>query len=345
MAKPAWIADVLPGFERITLAALDAFDGPVDVVLVRRRSEAATEAGVLYVHGFVDYFFQTHLADFFNQQGLHFYAVDLRRHGRSLRAGQRPNFTMDFDEFLEDVNLAVEFLRIDEGVKWLLLKGHSTGGLVAALYAHRGLGRKHVHAVFLNSPFLDMNLPTWKEWLVEPIIALIGRWFPLMRIPGISPVYGQSIHSDHYGEWEFNKEWKPIEGFPVFAGWFTAVHRAQSEIHRGLNIDCPCLVLHAHRSSSPLAWNEDAMTSDVVLNVENICRLSEKLGRDVEIQAIPNGVHDLILSKEAARRIVWGILRAWLMRIRNVGATSLICLFANGESDFWLMQGLFTIQR
>ena len=70
--KPAWTADVLPGFERVTLTAVEAFDGPVDVVLVRRRSETGTGAGVLYVHGFVDYFFQTHLADFLNGQGFHF---------------------------------------------------------------------------------------------------------------------------------------------------------------------------------------------------------------------------------------------------------------------------------
>lgn len=329
---PAWTADVLPGFERITLGAADAFDGPVDVVLVRRLSETSTGSAVLYVHGFVDYFFQTHLAEFFIQQGLHFYAVDLRRHGRSLRRGQRPNFTMNFDEFLEDVNIAVEFLRKEEGVNWLLLKGHSTGGLVAALYAHRGLGREHVGAVFLNSPYLDTNLPTWKERMVEPLIALLGRRFPLVRIPGFSQVYGQSLHEDHHGQWKFNTEWKPIEGFPVFAGWFTAVHRAQAEVQRGLNIECPCLVMHAHRSSMPIQWNEDAMTSDVILNVEDISRLSERLGTNVEIQAIPNGVHDLILSKEASRNIVWGILRGWLVRIRNVGMAGLLCMITSWEN-------------
>jgi alpha-beta hydrolase superfamily lysophospholipase len=98
----SWQPDVLDGFEQRTLTLPDAIDGPVEVVLVRKRSASASNAGVRYTHGFVDYFFQEHLAAFYNERGLHFYAVDLRRHGRSLRSHQRPNDTRDLDEFLAE---------------------------------------------------------------------------------------------------------------------------------------------------------------------------------------------------------------------------------------------------
>ncbi|NCP55490.1 MAG: alpha/beta hydrolase, partial [Rhodoferax sp.] len=65
-----WTPDLLPGFEQTTLTDLTAPDGPVELVLVRRRCpEPSAGKAVLYVHGFVDYFFQTHLADFYNAQG------------------------------------------------------------------------------------------------------------------------------------------------------------------------------------------------------------------------------------------------------------------------------------
>jgi len=313
-----WAPDILPGFEQITLQCAPAADGPVDIVLVRRRvnAERSQGAAVLYLHGFIDYFFQSHLADFYLAQGLDFYALDLRRHGRSLRPWQRPNFTASIDEYLTDVAQAVRLLQAQEGVTWLLLNGHSTGGLVAALYAHRGEGRAAVKALFLNSPFLDMNLPPWQARFAEPLVAALGRPFPYLRLPGLSPAYAQSIHADHHGEWRFDTRWKPIEGFPIYAGWFRAIHRAQAEVADGLNIEVPCLLLHAEQSRWPKHWCEDAMGADTVLNVADMRRLGPGLGKQVEIHAIEGGMHDLVLSRPAVREGVWARLGDWLQRCR-----------------------------
>lgn len=319
MTTKPWTPDLLPGFEQTTLTAPAAADGPVDLVLVRRRTAGARGA-VLYIHGFIDYFFQTHLADFYAQQGLDFYALDLRRHGRSLRPGQRPNYTASIDEYLADVALAVRCLQ-DEGVGWLLLNGHSTGGLVAALYAQRGEGRAAVKALFLNSPFLDMNLPAWQARFAEPLVAALGRVLPGLRLPGLSPAYAQSIHADHNGEWHFDTRWKPIEGFPIYAGWFRAIHLAQEEVARGLDIAVPCLLLHAEQSLWPKHWCEAATTADTVLNVADMRRLGPRLGKQVELHAIPGGMHDLVLSRPAAREAVWARLGEWLRRVSPRPAT------------------------
>ena len=54
---------------------------------------------MLYVHGWNDYFFQTHLADHMADLGFDFYAVDLRRYGRSLRRGHLRGFITDLDDY------------------------------------------------------------------------------------------------------------------------------------------------------------------------------------------------------------------------------------------------------
>jgi len=312
MTQTPWAPDVLAGFEQSTLGGLPSPDGPLDCVLVRRRALVQTRRAVLYVHGYVDYFYQTHLADFYNNAGLHFYALDLRRHGRALTPDQLPNYTRDVDEFLQDLDCAVRVLRASEEVTWLLLNGHSTGGLVAALYAHRGAQYQVVNAVFLNSPFLDMNLPRWQQSLLEPLVALCGRWFPRLRLPGLSPVYGQCLHAEHRGQWHFNVVWKPIDGFPVFAGWFRAIHRAHAEVARGLDIRCPVLVLHAQHSTWPKQWSQEAMCTDTVLNVADMARLAPGLGTSVTVVAIPDGLHDVVLSAPEPQRRAFEAVQSWL---------------------------------
>lgn len=90
MTAPA-APDVLgPEYEAITLPMGEDEEGEVIATLVRRRAPEPTRQAVLYVHGFTDYFFQTHMADHFVAQGIDFYALDLRKYGRSLLPHQTP---------------------------------------------------------------------------------------------------------------------------------------------------------------------------------------------------------------------------------------------------------------
>jgi alpha-beta hydrolase superfamily lysophospholipase len=238
-----------------------------------------------------------------------------------MRQNQLPNFTADIDEYLQDVDAAIAVLREEENVDWLLLNGHSTGGLVAALHAHRGQQRAAVSALFLNSPFLDMNIPVWQQSTLEPIVATLGAWFPHLPIPGTSVVYGQSLHASHHGEWYYDKRWKPIEGFRIYAGWLHAIHRAHAEVAHGLAIECPVLVMHAARSAWPDEWSKEVMTADIVLDVADIRRLSPRLGSHIDIRAIEDGMHDLTLSKLKTRECVFKELRHWLIAINGIVPT------------------------
>jgi alpha-beta hydrolase superfamily lysophospholipase len=316
-ARRDWQPDVLDGFEQTTLVLPDSWDGPVEAVLVRRATTLASGAAVLYVHGFGDYFFQAHLADWFENQGLRFYALDLRRHGRALREHQHPNTCRSIDEYLEDIDESIDVLTQEEGVDWLLLHGHSTGGLAAAIDAHRGRHKRSIDAVYLNSPFLDMNLPFLQEALLEPLLSAVGGVLPNLSLPSLDPLYGQSIHESANGAWAFDLAWKPLAGFPATAGWIRAIHRAQAEVEDGLSIQRPVLVLHAEKSLRPTTWSDDILRADVVLDVEDIARLAPMLGPEVEVVAVSDGIHDLALAGEAARATAFGLVSEWLSHIRQ----------------------------
>lgn len=295
--RTGWQPDpLLPGFEAQELPFPDDYDGRVVATLVRLPAESAAKGAVLYVHGFIDYFFQRHLAERFAAEGYAFYALDLRKHGRSLRPHQHPNFCKSIKEYYADVTRAL--LIIGQPV---VLAGHSTGGLICALYAHDGERRKQVKALWLNSPFLAFNAP----FVRRPLLAL-GAWlggpFPFLNDPRpVSPVYPKSLHKDYVGEWEFSLFLKPLEGFPAYYGWLRAIREAQARVRAGLAVRCPVLSMHSNEA-------------DIVLNWRHIARLSPRLGKDVTVLAFPGGLHDLVLSKQDIRENVFHALFAWLAR-------------------------------
>ena len=143
-----WQPDrLLPGFEALELGFADDYDGPVVATLVRLPAGEAPRGAVLYVHGYADYFFQRHMAERFAAEGYAFYALELRKCGRSLRDHHHPNFCKNIAEYYVDITAA-----IDEIGAPVLLAGHSTGGLITALYAHEGERRSRRSASRCCSP-------------------------------------------------------------------------------------------------------------------------------------------------------------------------------------------------
>jgi alpha-beta hydrolase superfamily lysophospholipase len=306
-----WSPDILPDFEATTITLPDAYDGSTVATLVRRLAPQPTGRAVLYLHGFIDYFFQAHLAQAYNERGYAFYALDLRRYGRSLRPHQRPNFCRDVGEYSAEIDQAIDLIAA-EGHTWLLLNGHSTGGLIGALYAHEGARRERIGALFLNSPFVDLNVPPAQRTLT-PLLMAAGAVLPGAPLNGaISPFYAQSVHKDYHGEWVFDQGWKPIAGFPAYLGWLRAIVTGQRRLQAGLRISCPILLMHSARSHVGKAWSEAFTCADSVLNIEHMRRYGPGLGRDVTMVAIEGGLHDLVLSPPPVRERVFTELFRWL---------------------------------
>jgi alpha-beta hydrolase superfamily lysophospholipase len=291
----SWQPDrFLPGFEALELEFPDDYDGPVVATLVRLPAGSAPRGPVLYVHGYNDYFFQAHMARRFAAEGYAFHALDLRKHGRSMRAHQHPNFCKDVAEYYADLGRAIEEIGAP-----VLLAGHSTGGLVCSLYAHEGARKDEVAALWLNSPFFEWNIKDWKRPQLH-MAAALGRFAPFTKSPDRLP-RGNTDMLLASG-WEFDTALKPREAFPVFLGWIGAISDAQAKVHRGLSIQCPVLCMHSDEA-------------DVVLDWRHMARHARGLGPDVTVLAFPGGLHDLVLSRPEIREEVFRQLFAWAARV------------------------------
>lgn len=315
--------DVLgPPYERQTIDLGTDEEGPAVATLVRRRAERPTGRAVLYVHGFVDYFFQTHVADFFAEHGWDFYALDLRKYGRSLLPHQTPNFCRDLSEYFPELDTAAKIIRADEGHDTLLAMGHSTGGLIVSLWANARREAGLVDGIVLNSPFFDINAP----WLVRrPLAAAVsrlGRRTPHRILPfGLGTVYGESLHADHRGEWRYDLAWKPLAGFPVRAGWINAIRAGQRQLRAGLDIGVPVLLACSTRSYRGTKWHESATLADAVLDVEHMVRWAPRLGPHVTLARFDGGLHDLTLSGPAVREKVFAEVGRWAEGFLGAGPT------------------------
>jgi alpha-beta hydrolase superfamily lysophospholipase len=195
----------------------------------------------------------------------------------------------------------------------VLLTGHSTGGLLAALWAHDHRGAGLIDAVVLNSAFFDFNEPWLSREVAGPITARVGRSRPKAKLPfRLTPVYGESIHSSARGEWDYNLDWKPLAGFPIYAGWLDAIRTGHRRVHRGLDLDVPVLSAASSASYKGKSWSEAARAADAVLDVDDIVRWSTRLGPVVTIVRIDGGLHDLALSAAPARQRYFDEIDRWL---------------------------------
>lgn len=311
MPHAAWTPD--PFVSNAEQRRLDARStrGPVHATLVRLRAPATARRAVLYVHGWIDYFFQAHLSQAWAAAGWDFYAIDLHAYGRSLDDGERPNYCAGFAEYHAELDAAIDVIAHEDGHERVVLLGHSTGGLLAVHYAVTPAGRARIAAVILNSPFLRLPSPAPVRALAR-VAAALGRVAPTLALPsGVSPHYVHSVHREWRGEWTFHLPWKPVRGFPLHLGWLRAVLAAQDAVARGLALPHPVLLVRSTRSWRSRRWDDRYLTSDGVLRVKDMQALAPRLGRDVTDVAIEGAMHDAVLSAPDVRKRVIATMLEW----------------------------------
>ena len=270
----------------------------------RAGTEAPTEEPtdvVLVLHGWTDYFYNAELARYWAEKGYRFYALDLRRYGRSLRSWQTPGFVTALTEYDADIEAALTAIRHDVGkLGRTICVAHSTGGLTASLYAHHHPGV--FTALILNSPWLEMQ----GSWLVRNAAA--GLLDPLARVRPKARIklpevdhYWQSLSNQAQGEWDVHSLWRPRHAFPVTTGWITAVLAGHAEVNRGLDIKAPVLVMTSDRTHLGTAFEPEMLVSDTIIEVETVRQRALKLGDEVAIVRIEHGMHDLFTSAPQTR--------------------------------------------
>ncbi len=314
-----WRPDtLLDGFESLTLtleteSLPDEGDEPLCATLVRRvdpRLRTATRA-VVHVHGWNDYFFHPHVADFWEDQGFAFHALDLRRYGRSLRPGQLRGYIADLDDYAEELDAALAVVR--ESHDSVLLTGHSTGGLTVSLYASQRPGA--LAGLVLNSPWLDMWGPPAVTSMLKPLLREWSKRAPTSVFPvpeSEENVYARAMHASHGGEWDYSFDLKTEAAEPIRVGWFRAILQGHARVARGLDIDCPVLVTTSGRTLWLRRYSDEAREADIVLDVNRINAVAWRLGPLVTTARIEGGTHDLALSPPDARRRWFEAIATWV---------------------------------
>ena len=268
-----------------------------------------SDIDVLYVHGWSDYFFQKRLARFWTARGARFFALDLRKYGRSLREGQTPGFTTDLGVYDEDIAAALD-ARGDATGRRLVLLGHSTGGLTLSLWAGRHADA--VDALILNAPWLEFQV---SRSAVAPVIEFGARHRPMDAAPQVDLGFytrAQREVADPDDPVEVNLDWRPEQTMPVHAGWLNAVLRGQGTVARGLGITAPVCVLLSTRTAIPTRWSPELTRADSVLVVDDIAKAALKLGRTVTVERIDGALHDVFLSAHDAREDAYVTLGRWV---------------------------------
>lgn len=307
-----WDRDILArGYEKTVIAMPDDYSGRVDATLVKSILNDSTDKAILYIHGYNDYFFQAEMGERFNSQGYNFYAVDLRKYGRSLLPHQRRFEVRDLKEYFADIDSALSVMK-EDGNKEVILVGHSTGGFVSAYYVEKR-SPEMVKAMILNSPFMDMNLSDALEKYALPVVTGIAKFFPNISIPqGSNDAYAQSLLRKYQGEWDYNTDWKMPLSPDVTSGWLRAITQAQKELQGGGSIAVPVLLMRSDKSVYGNEWSPEFNRGDAVLDVEEISRYGRMLGTRIQEVVIKEGLHDLLLSSKPVRDATYDYMFRWL---------------------------------
>ena len=339
-----WQPDVLGDeFQQLTLPLEPDDEGEVVATLVRHATAsvperatrrwrwpweaepvstappAASGCDVLYVHGWSDYFFNPELARFWTDAGARFFALDLRKYGRSLREWQTPGYATDLATYDADIEAALAAMagsvngEADHApsARPLILLGHSTGGLIFSLWAARNPGR--AAALVLNSPWLEFQLRGLGRQAISPMIEFRARLDPMGPLPNVDlGFYTRSIAKELDGEWEYDHAWRPDRGFATHPAWLTAILAGHAAIDAGIDVGAPVLTLISARSTLLPRWDAAMLESDIVLVVDDIARHSIDLGREVTVARIDGALHDVFLSRQPARSAAYAAITRWL---------------------------------
>ena len=321
--RAGWHPDVLgPPFEQLTLPLGEDAEGAVVATLVRFARAVPNPLGpargtdVLYVHGWSDYFFQRELAEFWHGAGARFFALDLRKYGRSLRPGQTPGFISDLSTYDQEIRAALAAMGHPlDGPKRsrrrLILMGHSTGGLTLSLWAARHPGT--VAAIVLNSPWLEFQAGFAGRAALSPLIGLHARVDPLGPLPNVDlGFYSRAVSKTLDGAWDYDLLWRPVRGFATHAAWLRAVLAGHAAVAAGLGIDAPVLTMLSARSSIQARWSDEMRRSDSVLVVDDIARRAVQLGPTVTVARFDGALHDILLSDLPVRAAAYDGMRRWI---------------------------------
>lgn len=267
---------------------------------------------VLAIHGWSDYFYNSELAEYWTSRGYAFYAIDLRRYGRSLRAHHsEPGFTTDLNEYDADISAALETIRELEppGLPGLCV-AHSTGGLIASLWVNRNPDA--FSALILNSPWLEMQGSYLVRYATQGLVEPIAKRRPRASLQLLEfDHYWSSLSRLAHGSWDLHPIWRPPISFPPTAGWMSAILAGHKEVSKGLAIKIPVLVITSRNTHLGTSFDESMLHNDSVIEVQVVRERSLRLGSEITNAIIDESMHDVFTSLPIPRAQAYESVDRW----------------------------------
>ncbi len=289
--------------------------------LINHRKSNGNSKAILYLHGYTDYFFQDQLAEDLLLTGYDFYAIDLQGYGRSIRPSRTPNECKTLDQYFDDLNIALTTMKQD-GIEDVIILAHSTGGLIASRFLQslkdiQNEDLPNIKGLILNSPFLCLPYPPHKLQSMTRLVSALTYLFPFYKKTSYKDkIYARTLHEKFGGEWQYRLDLKPANGFGLSFSWLQQVIKSQNTlIQNPLHI--PTLLCCSKKSTYTTKTTYEISQGDGALDVESMQQTARSIYTQLEIQIIPQGFHDLYLSKPTARQQYLSAIKNWLTELNK----------------------------
>ena len=252
---------------------------------------------IVFIHGGLEHSDRyQHLINYFMNEGVSFYAFDLRGHGRSKRIH---NEFGTIKVISEDVVSFLDFLADQHDVKYPLLLGHSLGGLIALKFALLKKNREKISGLFLSAPFLKI-----KFHMILFLKQLLAKYCLVYVCPRLKIHVGLDLrYLSHDKSVIQNYKNDPLvqTQFPVaFAmdivrsGEFVISHANQIE-------DCPVFIAHGD--------------TDGIASVEGSVEVFNQIKSKKKVTLYPEYYHELFNESESKRERVLSDFKKWVFDI------------------------------
>lgn len=305
-----WVPDVLDGFSRRTIPLGEDSEGPISATLVR-ANHSADGPPVLYIHGWSDYFYNTELARAAEAANYQFYALDLRKYGRSMRTGQSPGYIEDLAQYDDEIGAALAIIKQQHPEKLPAVIAHSTGGLTSALWANRHPGQ--ISALVLNSPWLELQGNAWLRGFANAVADPLWRTVPERKLllPKFDNFF-RTLSATEHGEWVLHPLWRPRYPFDIQGGWLAAILSGHNQVRQGLDITEPVMTLISTESHFSARYSAKMQSTDTVVDVQATAQRAVQLGKYVTIRRIQDAIHDVYASRKPVRNEAFDATFHWL---------------------------------
>ena len=318
-------ADVLGPDYRVETFSLPPDDeGPVVATLVTLGRTRPNGRAVLHVHGFADYFFHDEYARWWADRGYDFYAIDLRKYGRSLREHQTPHYVSDLAEYFAEIDLAWWRITERDGFTDVVASGALHRRADAAAVGRRAATRRAAGA----GAELAVVRHAGSRLAAQPGRAGGARAARHATPHAADPAQGQRRLRPHPAPRARRRVGlRPrLEAAGVLPGLRRLAARGPAR---------PRAAARRPRRAPARRWcsprpapafgeqtDETATTHDIVLDVQQIRRWASSVGRHVTSVAVEGAIHDIVLSRPEVRRD--GVRRARPLAARVGGAGPVI---------------------